>query len=494
MFRRNERKNKELKPKDRVSDAPLKDVKKQTLDELLLETIARHYEGATIHDDVVDINLEGVSIRCHVDSGRQVGDSDSYSAALFFELFGGPLGTVPIFASVSGYESSVERAVVLGGCNWACTFGEALKSALTNVSNPDVAEFSTIVDGRPFRVYLDSLDRAMSFGDDEIENRTLLARERLGLSHEQPWLTAMVLASEFLPVLSTSGITVVSSFVMDTPDERTIEIKLNGSDWPAFTGLFPMALPEPEGGVSMMRELAFLVPEAPPVLTRSSIERTLRMFQGRAEDVSEVGGWRGWRQHEGRLGEVMSLGALSELESLSGPLPDDYRTFLTEVAAFGAGPGYGLVRPVVQRHHELPIDVIVLAHAGCQCMWILRLDDERRGEVWIDAVGSDQTFAFVAASFSDWYAMWIDVAVRNKRLFTQWDPSYCASVGVFSQMLEKLSETEGNEVESLEGRLGPKSMSISSGGPYIPVGELLDPCQGCTYLAASIGVEEEVFA
>ncbi len=493
MFRRNERKYGTGKTND-VGVVASKNVKNQTVDELLLETIARHYEGATIEGDVVNINIEGASIRCHVDSGRQVGDSASYSAALYFELFGGRLGPIPIFASVSGYEGSVERAVIQGGCNWACSFGAALRSALTGETDPEVTELRTNIDGRPFTVYFAKLDRAIGFDSNPIEDRPVMARQRLGMSAVQPWLTPMVLVSEFLPLLTAPGITVVSSFVMDMPDSRTIEVKVNGSDWEPFSEMFPNAASEPDGGVSMMRELAFMVPTGPVVLTRAAVERTLTMFQDRSADVSEVAGWRGWRNHAGRLGDVLSVAALRELEAKAGLLPYDYRTFLTDVAASGAGPGYGLIEPRLHRHQELSIDVIVLAHGGCQCMWILRLDDEHRGEVWIDAVGSDHTFAFVAASFTDWYSMWIDVSVRGRRMFTQWDPSCCASVGVFSQMLEKLSENEGAEIHSLEGRLKPRSMAISSGGPYLPVGDPLDPCQGCTYIASTMGVGEEVFA
>src|SRR6266540_1689142 len=293
-----------------------------------------------------------------------------------------------------------------------------------------------------------------------------------------------IFASNTLPLLTAPGSTVLSLFILDTPDGRTVEVRVNGSDWAPSAATFARVEPEPPGGVSLLRELAVLVPREPaPPLERAAVQRTLRGFDAASATPLQTAGWPGWRAHSGVLGPPLTAAQVAELEVQTGPLPADYRAFLTEVAGSGAGPGYGLVRPVV--HDE----VIPLAHAGCGVTWLLRLDGEHRGRVWVDAGGSDRTVAEVASSFSAWYRAWLDAAVRESGPWAQWDASYCATPSMLSQMLDEIGDGT-----NLAGRIRPGGISLISGGGYLPEGAALDPCHPCVAIAAQCDLPPEVFA
>jgi len=449
---------------------------------LLAETVARHFEDAVLEGSTVRLGFADLSVRCEVGEVGRLGD---FSAApLYFWLSGGDLGAQPIFASVSGYEGSPHNAIIAGGCNWTCSFGPVLRAALTGtpVTDPEADELDVVLDGRRYRMVLSGLDRAMRFGPEEdVAVRYAAARARHG---GDPWLIPAVLASNTLPLLTAPGSTVLSLFILDTPDGRTVEVRVNGSDWAPSAATFARVEPEPPGGVSLLRELAVLVPREPaPPLERAAVQRTLRGFDAASATPLQTAGWPGWRAHSGVLGPPLTAAQVAELEVQTGPLPADYRAFLTEVAGSGAGPGYGLVRPVV--HDE----VIPLAHAGCGVTWLLRLDGEHRGRVWVDAGGSDRTVAEVASSFSAWYRAWLDAAVRESGPWAQWDASYCATPSMLSQMLDEIGDGT-----SLAGRIRPGGISLISGGGYLPEGAALDPCHPCVAIAAQCDLPPEVFA
>src|SRR5262245_52004495 len=97
-------------------------------DVLLTETIARHFPDARIVDGEIELGFAELRMRCWVNRIHSVGTYKS--ASLFFNLSGGALGPSPIFASISGYDESPERAIIVGGCNWACSFGPVLQAGL----------------------------------------------------------------------------------------------------------------------------------------------------------------------------------------------------------------------------------------------------------------------------------------------------------------------------------------------------------------------------
>jgi hypothetical protein len=465
---------------------------------MLAETIARHFDGATVEGNVAHLGpeLDGVTVTCRVDNINQFGPVKA--AALFLQLSGGAFGPGPVFASVSGYAESDVEAIVTGGCNWACAFGPVLRAGLRGIwlpesgSFPDAEQFEAKLDGRRVRVAVAALDRAMMFVQDgDPQARIAATRRRLGAD---PWLTRAVLASGTLPALTGDSPALVSVFVMTVAGGRTVEVKVNGTDWPGCADLYPDAGAEPEGAMVLLRELAMVTPLEPapalthaaPALTRTEIEGVLSALGASPPEPRQPDGWQGWRTHGGVLDQPMTHDELAHVETATGALPADYRAFLTEVAASGAGPGYGLLPPEVVR------GVIPLAHAGCGVVWVMRLDGAERGQVWCDASGSDRSYARVANSFSEWYRLWLDSAVRRET-FAQWNNLSCAPANVLRQLVDDQAKKKPGQRPSLVGMLPPGAITLASGN-FLPKVSAMDPCHPCVALAASFGVPPEAFA
>lgn len=480
-------------------------------DTLLVETIARHFPEAKVEDNEIDLGFGGLWLSCAVSAVRKLGPY--VSASLFFRLRGGRLAA-PVFASISGYAETAEEAIVTGGCHWACSFGPVLRTGLAGEARPEVASFELSVGGQPFRVFVDKLDRGFSFttGED-IAGRVRSARTQLKLN-TSPWLVSRVLESGLLPVLSAERPTVLSVFISEVAPERVVEVKVNGFDWPGMHEAFANAGPGAEGPTVLLRELAVLVPlGAPAELRRGALQRTLEGLQRKIGDQErEAVRWRGFRQHGGRLAPALAPEEVSRLEQALGlSLPEDYRRFLLEVAAAGAGPGYGLLSPLGEAQRELaggrfswtdgkasqgpPAGVLALAHAGCGVMWVLVLEGRHRGEVWLDAASSDKKARRVAASFNAWYRDWLGSAISNDVPWCPWDARCCSTPAALSNFLDAL-EQEGPIPEApLAGRLGPGALSLKGGGSaYFQPGAPLNPCHACVTLVRELGGEEKVFA
>src|SRR5688572_24930740 len=99
---------------------------------LFAETLARHFDGAEIVASdglcTVKLGFAGVEADCEVHGVNAAGAL--VSASLFLQLRGGPLGDASTFVSVSGYGADEREAIVVGCCNWACSFGPLLRDAL----------------------------------------------------------------------------------------------------------------------------------------------------------------------------------------------------------------------------------------------------------------------------------------------------------------------------------------------------------------------------
>ncbi len=478
---------------------------------MLTETIARHFDDAQIDENEVDLGIAGLHIACTVDSIREIGSHRS--AALFFNLWGGALGDTPIFASMSGYGASEEEAVITGGCNWACVFGSVLKTALADAPPEEADTFEVVVQEQGYRVVVDGLDRAMFFGGDEGETgeRVQAARTHLGAA---PWLVTNVLAEGALPMLPSTRASVLSVFASDGHDNRILEIKVNGCDWPPSQHLLDQ-IPESElPGTVMLRELAVLVPQGGATLIASDLLTST--LEGAALEVcGELRGlvdWIGWGPHKGVVGKPASDIEVKRLETKIGRLPDDYRQFILSVQASGAGPGYGLLSPFAAEQQSLasgefvwrdgeepdgdPAGVLALAHAGCGVVWLLVLGGQHEGEVWVHAVGSDGLVRRVAPDFISWYRDWIDALVRNDRVFAQWDAACCATPSVLSQMIDA-REKEGIATEEAVAELSSLDTGsigiMSGGGRYFGEGDPLDPCQSCCAMVSQLGIGLDVF-
>jgi hypothetical protein len=479
-----------------------------THDELLRETVARHFPEARVEAQAIELGFGELEMSCWVESLRDVGPYKS--ASLFFLLRGGNLGDAAVFASVSGYAETPEAAIVTGACNWTCAFGPVLRAGLGGANVPDVDHFDVSVDGQAFRVFVDSLDRAMLFKPGDSTERIAAARARFCPGS---WLVREVLASGRLPLLHADRPSIVSVFVSDGVTSRTVEVKVNGWDWPGIAPLFASVAPEPEGGVALLRELAVIVPIGPaPALAHAPIARTLEGLSS-PKPRRDATTWLGWKHHGGLLGPPLSPAQLASVEACTGPLPADYRTFVTDIAALGAGPGYGLLSPTgslaarmaagtfTWQHDSKPTTpaagAIPIAHAGCGVMWLLVLSGRHTGEVWLDARSSDRKVRRVAPTFSAWYRDWLAAAVQNAQPWLQWDAGCCATPSVLSQVIESLRRNgipDEAMHDELPKRLKPGSVSLAStGSSYFAPEAALDACQGCISLAARFGLGSDVF-
>jgi hypothetical protein len=481
-------------------------------DALVAEVLARHFDGASVSGTEIDLAFGGLTIS--VEANR-VEERDTFASAnLFFRLRGGNLGATPVFVSISGYGTSAREALVTGTCNWACVFGPVLRAGLAGLPQPDVEEFNVVLHGQAFRAFIDGMDRVLTHGGKQPEiDSAADMRKRWGAD---PWLAPLVMDSGLLPVLPVNTATVLSVFASDMgPGRRVVEVKVNGRDWAGLDRVFAGAAPGAEGTVTMLRELVVLVPAKPVApLLRQALVQTLA-------GAAEVSGgvpclstdWRGWRSHGARLAPPLTAEDLARLEGKVGPLPQDYRAFLAKVAGAGAGPGYGLLSPINdaqatlaqslpagrgrESDSERPAGVLALAHAGCGILWLLEVRGPHPGRVWLDSTPTDGELRVVSDSFDAWYREWLDVTSRGFGPWSQWDRRRCATPSVLSRYLESLeaSGTALDKERPLAGRVGAGKLALKSGAsPYFASGVALDPCHACVTLAATLGLDEAVFA
>jgi len=457
-----------------------------SLDALLAAVVAEHLDGAEVEEGTARVVSPELTVLCHVpgvtDLGRQ------RQAACFFQLSGGRLGGTPVFTSVPGYGPSEQEAVAQGGHSLAGLVS-ALLGAIAGrepaAAHP-VVRCQVELDGRRFGLVVAGLDRGSAGPDGSARLAEL--REALGGT---PFLLPPLIGDVgCLPLLQGDDAALVSLFVAQWPSSRTVELKVHGADW-TTTGLLDEPVELPAGvEAALLRELAMLVPLDPPApMTREAVQRTLGGLAERRAP-RQAAGWQGWAVHGGRLGRVLDDEQLAAVEAGTGPLPDDVRDFLRRVAGPGAGPGYGLLP--LQRVG----DVVPLAHAGCGNAWVLALEGERRGTVWLDASGSAGETTQVASSFTEWFADWLDAAVRDTGPWLQYDVRGCSPVSVMSQVLDARSEHAAAagepEPTSLAG-LPDGAISTVGDATYLPHGPM-DPCHGCVSLAGSLGLAPTVFA
>lgn len=476
----------------------------------LAKCVASHFPEGRAEGVVAHLGFAGLTIACNVPSVQERGGW--VSASLYFHVGGEPFGGRHLFASISGYGKTVPEAVITGGCNWTCTLRPLLGAAFLGELVPDDAfERRVTIHGQPVRVIGSGIDRAM--GVSELPEH---AWKQVRSRYPTHWMSDAVVASGSLPIVDRP--TLLSVFVGATANDPIVEVKVSGTDWPAGWPSVDPGRGAFAHGAVLLREIAVLVPEAPaPALTRAAIETTLRgCALPLPEGTRPATTWRGWAAHGGQLGPPLGEAGLRELESILGPLPDDYRVFVRDVAATGAGPGFGLLSPAhpaqrpfatgafpwedeAAQRELLPRGVLVLSHAGDGVTWLLVLNGPRRGEVWVDASGSDGHVGPVAPSFSAWYRDWLASVVHNGAPFVQWDARACASAGVLSQVLRKLEDEDGLSGEAVQAALvdmlGPGSLSLtSSGSNAFDQAEPVDPCEGCVAMGAGLGLSEAIWA
>jgi hypothetical protein len=477
-------------------------------DALLSETVAHHFPEARIEEDAIKLGFGDLQISCFVDAIREIGPYNA--ASLFFTLRGGRIGKAGVFASVSGYAETAEAAIITGACNWTCAFGPVFRAGLAGEEIAEVDRFEVTVDGQRFRIFVDGLDRAMLLEDGDATRRIAAARARFSPGS---WLVRAILESGRLPLLHAERPTIISAFVSDGMASRTVEVKVNGWDWPGMEPVFAPVPAEPPGAIALLRELAVVVPVGPsPALVRGPVARTLEGLK-RPGPKREAVDWPGWKHHGGELGATLSRDEIATLETRVGKLPADYHAFLSEVAAFGAGPGYGLMSPLGELQKRVATGtfswndeskpttraagVIPIAHAGCGIMWLLVIAGPHAGEVWLDGRSSDGLARRVAPTFIAWYRDWLTAAVQNAQPWIQWESACCATPGVLSQLIAAM-EREGVAKDAINDEVPKRfkagALSLAAmGSDYFVDKTKLNPCQGCIALASRFHLAAAVF-
>jgi hypothetical protein len=459
----------------------------EPLPDFLAEVIARHFPEGRVERPgggvaIAQLGLGG--IRVHCPAPRSITDQGgTWAVMLTVSVSGGAFGESWQAVNLSGYGETPAHAVSEAGCVWACSFGALLRTAFAGEPLADLcAERDVVLDGRPFRVLHTAVDRWA--GDHDAGAAAARAvRDACG-----GWLTSAVLASGALPVLAGDSAVTLGSF-LGVVTEPLPEVTVHGGDWPPALPALTRAAAAAAGQIVLLRDHAILLPQSPfQGFQRESLARTLTHLAASRPAAGQAAGWRGWRHHGGRLGPPVTNLRLAELrEAAGGPLPPAYEHFVTTVAASGAGPGYGLQSPVV---HD---SVIVLAVAGCGIHWELRLAGEGRGEVWLDAQVLGESPHPVAASFTEWYAAWLDAAIRDDGPWRQWDNSRCSPVAVLSQVFEQAEhDNPSRAAERVRELAGDVTVTVRGSGGLDD--RVLDPCHPCVALYAEFDCPESAFA
>ncbi|WP_051801829.1 SMI1/KNR4 family protein [Streptomyces sp. NRRL F-525] len=180
----------------------------------------------------------------------------------------------------------------------------------------------------------------------------------------------------------------------------------------------------------------------------------------------------GAHEHAFEPADVLTGHQVADIEARLGiRLPDEYRTFLLEVGASGAGPAYGLLRPDPEREpwrngteppvvdqdfadrlaahsdvepydgapgapadererraayetwereydtldEQLAVGTLCLNHQGCGYFTLLVLNGPRRGTLWDDLRAADEGIVPLQgarAGFAGWYLAWLRDAER----------------------------------------------------------------------------------
>jgi hypothetical protein len=226
--------------------------------------------------------------------------------------------------------------------------------------------------------------------------------------------------------------------------------------------------------------------------------------------------------HRYALAPPLGATAIAEVEARIGALPDELREFARELAAGGAGPGYGIapidraaaaahvVTPPAGAPATLPwTRGLPLAHLGCGYTAVVALDGDARGEVWIDA----RAIGVVRPIHSGVIAMYLDWIDRLAH--ARWPEPHvpagaCALAAALSGYLARCEAEHGLGDGALTGvalrealeRLGPSAIEIAaepSAGwcAWFDDGDRVDPCIACARLIEDLagdGLRRDVVA
>ncbi|MBS2022658.1 MAG: SMI1/KNR4 family protein [Deltaproteobacteria bacterium] len=230
-----------------------------------------------------------------------------------------------------------------------------------------------------------------------------------------------------------------------------------------------------------------------PTPTRDQVSSFLSSVAERDSELSLFGA----SAHRYELGAPLSPARLAAVEQALGTrLPDDYREFITTVAASGAGPGYGLVtvdhpaqlHEAARKDFVVPVTstvtgagitsvghsdytpnqegMILLADHGCTKLSFLVVRGEDVGAVYYDLRSLDEGFVRGFDSFSEWYSAWSD-EIDEGAQSRQWgEPASCAAPRAISSYLSQISQKLHGDpgAELSDDELGEALHGINAGG------------------------------
>lgn len=214
----------------------------------------------------------------------------------------------------------------------------------------------------------------------------------------------------------------------------------------------------------------------------------------------------GAAQHRYALAPPLTGDTLAALEDrLGAALPEDLRSFAAEVAAGGAGPGYGIVP--IDRAAAYAVTApagaawtrgLPIAHLGCGYAAIAVLDGRARGEIWIDARAIG-VLAPIHPSFAAFYVDWIDRLAGARWPDAHVPPGACALAGALSGYLAGCERSAGAAAGTLAGaalrqvlaRLGPGAIEIvaASSVAWFDAADRVDPCIACARLIENLAAD-----
>lgn len=456
---------------------------------------------------VVVLGTTGIAAYCHVVAGRP----ERGMVELVVELHGGPLGNARIEECWVGRGDSLEHAVIRGVRDWAQGSMQALLDAFSPEAGAMAGSAASSgqelrLDGRRYLLYASPL---------WLRGKSA---EALADALGPESLSARLAAAEVLPVLDTRWPTLVSILATQGPSGQTIEVKINGRDWPSTHSILE-ELPWPDSDEYIaVRELAVFVPVAPAddeilALPAHALRRT---WAGLA--AADPGGELfGGQSHRYQLAPPLTDEALAHIEALAGPLPEDFRHFVQTVGKSGAGPYHGLLpadapaqleilaQPYPQDQESIsgetePLFMLGLAHMGCGYMSLLVVSGAARGEVWADLTPMGGGLRKTHDSFTEWYLAWLGNLVGNRPPEPPFAAGACALVGVLSQALSAEEARRGMEPGTIDPEEAVRAIpdrgiaAHAHDSLYFEDGEPIEICPHCARLIHDIGLRPEQLA
>lgn len=473
------------------------------LDEVLAKALADHVAGAQAKGDRITLGIGGIEGVCwaketHAGEGLSITE-------LHVGLHGGVLGDAWVDNTWAGFGETTAESIVTGVHHWVDGPFEALASAFGAGS---VEPVEREIAGRRGRVFASPWNVRGPAGTADAIGAAI------GGS-----LIDRILAGGALPLVEPGRPLIVSTFVARYGDEATIEVKLDGVDWPlAVPALLALPIPRADAFISV-RELAVVWPwpETGPIepLSRGDLARTLAGLS-----AADPGHQRfGADHHRYALAPPLSAEALARLEAQAS-LPEDYRRFVAGIGAGGAGPFYGLLPPDNDAQRALLAGsfpyteawmpahegdapeihgVLALAHMGCGYVALLVVDGPARGEVWADLRAADRGLVRTHPSFTAWYLDWLFALVANRPTPSPTDASRCAFPRALSQYLTEDRKRRGLPPDSSDigpsiAALPPRAIATVADNPrYFAPGQQVDLCPSCVSLARRLGIAPDRF-